>query len=171
MSIFLENWCVLYTRPCHEKKTYARIGDLAVEAFMPTTKVLRQWHDRKKYVHIPLFPSYIFVYLRNVKDYHDCLEVDGALGFVRFGKEIATVREKVIEDIRLITGNANEIEASSVTFAPGQQACIQEGPLTGLSCEIINVGKSAKALVRVTLLKRCLLVTLPAGSLIAAPAN
>ncbi len=162
---------MLYTRPCHEKKTFSGITELGVEAFMPTVKVFRQWHDRKKYVSVPLFPSYIFVYLSNILHYYNCLDVHGALGFVRFGKEIATVGAKVIEDIRLITGNTNDIEVSSASFAPGQQVYIHEGPLTGLSCEIVEIGKTSKALVRVTLLNRCLLVTLPAGSLIAAPAQ
>lgn len=169
MRIFSENWYVLYTRPCHEKKTFEKIAELEAEVFMPTVKVLRQWHDRKKYVTIPLFPSYIFVYLRNIREYYDCLEIDGAVDFVRFGKEIAIVGKKVIEDIKLITGSNNEIEVSTDTFAPGRHFFIQDGPLTGLTCEIVKVGKNAKALVRVTLLKRCLLVTIYSESLLPVP--
>lgn len=167
MRTFSENWRVLYTRPFLEKKIFAAIKQLGTEVFLPTVSVLRQWHDRKKYVTIPLFPSYIFVYLRNIQEYYGCLEIDGTLDFVKFGKEIATIESKVVEDIRLVAAAGNEVEVSSDTFSPGQHLFIRQGPLTGLACEVVKVGKNERALVRVKLLKRNLLVTLPSDSMLA----
>ena len=142
-----------------------RLNEENIDFFLPITKSLRVWNDRKKYISVPLFPSYIFVHLSNKTQYYSALDIDGVLQYVRLGKEIARVSDKIIRDIRLMMNCSEQVSVYEDHFLPGQQLLVTEGPLTGLSCEVVSHNGVPNLLVRVNLLKRNLLVKLPATSL------
>lgn len=167
MNVFRAGWHVIYTKPRHEKKVCAYLTGLEIRAFLPTKKILRSWHDRKRYIDEPLFPSYVFAYLNDIRSYYAGMDADGALYYVKNGREIARVSDAVIGDIRLITSQEMEIAVSAEQFLPGRKLVIQEGPLTGLSCEIVQSKNSRKLLVRVDLLSRNLLLSVNEKQLLA----
>jgi len=70
MNTFNAGWYVIYTRPRHERKVAAELSIENIEFYLPITRVLRTWHDRKKYIDLPLFQSYIFVHLKNQEEYN-----------------------------------------------------------------------------------------------------
>ena len=153
-------WYVAYTMPRHESKVSGTLLNLGVTNFLPKRKVLRVQSHRKKYIEAPLFPSYLFVYLENTENYIKCLNLDGILYFIRQGDRIAKVRNDVIEQIRLATDFASEIEISSHRFEEGCKMSIRKGPFAGMLCEIVNHNSKNKILVRVNLLQRNLLLHL-----------
>lgn len=167
MKEFNAGWYLIYTKPRHERKVHAYLSGRNINTFLPTAKKLRIWHDRKKIISEPLFPSYVFTYLSEMQHYYDGLEAEGSLYYVRTGKEIARVNDTTVDSIRLATGNAGEIEVSDVQFQPGRRLVISKGALTGLSCEVVRYNDKEKLLVRVDLLQRNILVTLPEENLIA----
>lgn len=150
----------MYTRPCHEKTYYNRLKESKIMAFLPTRKVLRVWHDRKKYVDDPLFPSYVFIYLKDRQDYYDGMDAEGYLYYVKCGREIARVQDSVVKNIELLTGLDRGLEVSTDRFEPGIRCVISQGALTGVCCELIEYNGARRVLVRVDLLQRNLLVTL-----------
>lgn len=158
-------WCLIYTKPRQEKKVHIRLTEMNINSFLPTRKEFRVWHDRKKYINVPLFPSYVFIYIENIYNYYSGINVDGALYYVRTGKEIACVSEVVINSIKLLSDSSQDIEVSEKKFDVGQKMIISEGPLTGLSCEIVRFNSMEKLLVRVELLQRNILLTIPIGLL------
>ncbi|MEO5562061.1 MAG: UpxY family transcription antiterminator, partial [Chitinophagaceae bacterium] len=162
---FKKGWYVIYTKSRHEKRVTHKLAELEIIFFLPITKQLRKWSDRKKYIDLPLFPSYIFVYLDDMNDYYNSLSIPGVLCYVRFGGEIACVSEAVINNLKLLAGKELEIEIGSEYFQPGQQVVIRQGILTGLSCEFVRYNNKEKFLVRVNLLQRNILVTIPSGHL------
>ena len=166
MNYFKEGWYLIYTKPRHEKKVYSHLSEKNINSFLPTRKVLRIWHDRKKYVDEPLFPSYVFIYINDVRHYYEGIEAEGSLYYVRAGKEIARVNNNVVDSIRLASQTAKELEVSDERFQPGRRLVVSHGPLAGLECEVAQINNKNKLLVRVELLQRTLLVTLPAESLI-----
>lgn len=139
---------------------HTRLAEKNITSFLPTRKVLRNWHDRKKFIDEPLFPSYIFIYLDNMQNYYYGMDAEGALYYVRTGKEIALVNEKVVNNIKLATSQAKDIEVSDTFIQPGRQLVISKGILTGLTCEVVRVNSKKKLLVRVDLLKRNILLSL-----------
>lgn len=167
MSLFRPGWYLLYTRPQHEKKVSARLEEIKIEHYLPTRKVLRTWHDRRRYVDEPLFPSYIFIHLKDMQNYYCGMDTEGALCYVKTGKEVASVRESVINNIKLAAGQPNDVEISSRRFEPGQKMVINQGALTGLSCELVQYENKQKLLIRVELLQRNMLLTVPAEYLMA----
>ena len=170
MTKFKAGWYVMYTKPRHEKAVARRLNELNINGYLPITKTLRTWCDRKRFIEMPLFPSYVFVQLQNMLEYSNGLDIEGALHYVRFGKEVVTVSESIIQNIQMVVEQGKDIEVSAEYFKPGQQLSIQRGPLTGLSCEMVRVDGRQKILVRVNLLQRNLLMTMPSEDLLAISA-
>ena len=161
MNIFKVGWYLIYTRPKHEKKVQERLVELKIDCFLPLRKQLRVSPERKRIVNEPLFPSYLFVYLTNMQTYYKGMDTDGALYYVRMGKEIARVSETVVNNIRLLVNQTKDFEVSERRFQPSQRLVISKGALTGLTCEVVHFENKQKLLVRVDLLRRNLLLTLP----------
>jgi len=170
MNKFHAGWYLFYTRPRHEKKVLSGLAKMEINSFLPTKKSIRNWHDRKKIIDEPLFPSYVFIYFQSTRDYFTGLGIEGVLYCVRSGKELARVNESVINNIRLVTEQDSEVEVSSERFRPGQRMVIREGALTGLFGEMVQCNGHQKILIRVQLLQRSLLVTLPSEYAISASA-
>jgi len=160
MSKHIAGWYLIYTMPRHEKKVAVKLSQINIISFMPTYKTLRVWKDRKRYVDAPLFPSYIFLYANDLEEYYRALSVEGALYYVKSGKEIAVISETIINNIRLLAKQEN-VEVTSDSFMPGRQVMIRNGLLNGFSGEIVEVKGMEKILVRVSLLQKNILVTLP----------
>jgi len=165
MNNFVSAWYVIYTKPRHEKKVVDQLTEMNIETFLPKITTLRKWHDRKKYLEMPLFPSYVFVYLRAEQDYFKSLLNESALYYVRMGKKIASVSNSSIDEIRMIVNIYRDIEVSTENFLPGKKLSIKEGPFTGYSCEVVEYHGKKKIIVRVDLLQRSVLVNLSVESL------
>lgn len=170
MNKFIPGWYVLYTRPRHERKVAYALSDVKMEFYFPTRKTLRIWRDRKKFIESPLFQSYIFVYLNDLREYFNGLNISGVLKYVCIGREVARISDKVIAEMRLLIDHGNGVEITSENFEQGQQLLIQHGPLTGVSCEVIQSHNRQKILVRMNLLQRNLLLSLPADHFVAVVA-
>jgi transcriptional antiterminator RfaH len=157
MRTFFSTWYLIYTRPRQENRVIQRLTENGIDFFYPTMAAIRTWHDRKKSIVVPLFPSYVFVYLKSMSDFYSISQTDGVVCFVRFGKEIATVKPCIINTLRLLTGSGKEIEVREDHFNPGQKLVILKGALKGMQCEVIEYNHQQMVLVRVQLLNRAVL--------------
>lgn len=160
MSDFISGWYLIYTMPRYEKTIEKQLVDKGVNVFVPFHKVLRQWHDRKKVVLAPIFPSYVFVYLNSKQDFFSTLDAKGVLYYVRVGKDIVRVKNEIVNDIKLLV-ETSEIETSDEHFEYGQRLTIHEGPLSGYSCEIVESKGKKRILVRLNFLNKKILASLP----------
>ena len=61
MNIENKSWFVLYTRSRCEKKVAGILSKKNYENYCPLNRQYKQWADRKKWIHEPLFPSYVFI--------------------------------------------------------------------------------------------------------------
>jgi len=157
---FRKGWYVLYTKPKHEKKVNLAFQEMGIASYLPMFKELRTWKDRKRYIEMPLFPSYIFVYLNNVQEYFKSLDNYGVFYFLRIGKEIARINDEVIIQIHKIVESCVDLEISTHKFVPGRNLVITDGVFSGLNCEIVKYNGRDRILVRINLLERNLLVSL-----------
>jgi len=160
MDKFRTGWYLIYTKPKHEKKVFQQLRESRIDSYLPTKKTLRSWRDRRKFVDEPLFPSYVFVYLNCMQSYYAGIDTEGALYYVRNGKEVARVSDAVVSNIRLLQDKGEALEVSHERFQPGRRMVIRNGPLTGLDCEVVRCDNKSKLLVRVELLQRGLLLSI-----------
>jgi transcriptional antiterminator RfaH len=166
MPNFNSGWYLLYTRPKQEKKVTEQLKEKQLKHYLPVQTVVRKWADRLKTVQQPLFPSYVFVYLEDLRDYFIGLNTDGVLQYVKFGGRITRVGEAIIHNLRLIIEYGREVEVSLSEFKQGQLLTISEGPFAGMNCEVMQYKRQERILVRFNLLRRNVLMELPAAQLI-----
>ena len=169
MSTFDKGWYVVYTKPRHERKVACSLQKAGIDNFLPLTRKLRVWSDRKKYVSEPLFPSYVFVKLEDIPGYFNCLDIDGILYFVRTGNQIAKVNESIITNLKiLIEKSSDNIEVTSERIPAGSKLVIKNGVFTGFSCEVIEYKGKETFVVRIELLQRNILIDVPAEQLMSS---
>ncbi len=104
--------------------------DAGYEVYLPLTKTMRQWSDRKKKVEIPLFPGYLFVKI-TPNDFWKILATDGVVNFVRFGTNNAKVREQDILNIRILLQESENIIVDKTIFKQGEEIQITDGKFKG----------------------------------------
>mgnify|MGYP001198578203 FL=1 len=160
-----KSWYVVYTRSRAEKKAYAELLALDIEAYLPTQRKLRQWSDRKKWVDMPLFPGYIFVHITN-KDYDKTLKINNIVSFVRFEGKAAIVSNSQIESIKQIANQTiHEVDISHQLFNEGDQVQVTSGPLIGLKGSLISYRGKKRVAVIINQLSISLLVEINVDSL------
>jgi transcription antitermination factor NusG len=152
----------LYTNPRAEKKVHAELTAKGVPDYLPTQKTLKKWSDRKKWVEEPLFKSYIFVRINYEKSSRDILNVKGVIKFVRFGSELATLRDSQIDDIKLVLSNFEGIEIEHISISPGQEVSIKAGPLRGMTGKVAERKGNKYFSIEIEQIGAQLLVSLPA---------
>ncbi len=156
-------WYVLYVRSCQEKKVHNLLQENQLESYLPMTKTVRQWSDRKKVISKPIFPSYVFVKLNTSLEFYNALTIEGACAYIRFGNEYARVKEDEISKIKLFidSEDVDDIKISNCSFEVGEIKKINFGSLRGLECEILKVNNTNKMVVRIDSLQQNIIATLP----------
>ncbi len=142
-------WRVLYTKSRQEKKVANLLTERGIINYLPTTKTLKQWSDRKKKVEVVLFKSYVFVNL-DEREYYEALKVPGVVKYVSFDGKAATISEKQIETIKNTINNELEFEISTDYFKKGDLLTIKKGPLKGATGEVVSWSGKKRLLVRIT---------------------
>lgn len=154
------NWYVLYTSSRAEKKVAQRLQEKGLEVFLPMIEELRQWSDRKKKIQKALFNGYLFVKINRIQLW-DALQVPGAVKFVNFAGEHATVRQQEIDTIRRILETGVAVETDNSEIEEGQQVRILGGPLQGMEGECVNKGNKDYFIIRVPGINQSMLINIP----------
>ena len=82
------SWFAIQTWPRYEKKVSAELQRKDIDVFLPLFSAKHQWSDRTRVVHSPLFPSYVFVRLKEMETANRRISVlgtDGVKSFVGAG--------------------------------------------------------------------------------------
>ncbi len=159
-------WYALYTRPRYEKKAQVFLQEKGIEVFLPLYKTLRQWSDRKKFVELPLFSSYIFVHT-DAQEFHSVLSTVGIVKFVSFEGKAVPIPQRQMENLFLLINGSIEIEKTHKVFKPGQKVKVCVGPMQGLTGELVKAGSKDRVLIRFEHINQNLLVNIPANFLVS----
>lgn len=123
-----QNWYAVYTRPRWEKKVARLLDEKGVEAYCPLNKVYRQWSDRRKLVHEPLFKGYVFVRIEDENKWN-VKKIDGILNFVYWNGKPAIVRDDEIETIRKFLSEFSNVEVEDLKLTVQTPVRIRQGVL------------------------------------------
>ncbi|RMI20796.1 MAG: UpxY family transcription antiterminator [Calditrichaeota bacterium] len=123
-------WYAIYTRPRHEKKVYDQLVEKRVEAFLPLVRQLRQWKDRRKWVEMPLFNSYVFINI-DLKDRFYALQTRGVVRLVSFGGVPARIPDWQIDQLKQVISSGVSL-TPEVYLKEGDLVEIVAGPLAGV---------------------------------------
>lgn len=166
MASFKNGWHLIYTRPHHERKVCIQLKEKKIETYLPLVKEERKWSDRIRVMQKPIFPSYLFVYLNNSNEYFEAIRAEGSCYYVKSGNRVALVSNDEINHIRLMEKEGENVEVTDDGLQVGRQLIIGNGPLRGLSCEVVQHKGKNRILVRVSILKRSLLADIPFSAFI-----
>jgi len=155
---FIEGWYVIYTKSRYEKKIAQKLTEENFKVYLPLNITISQWSDRKKKVELPLFSSYVFVYLNTLKEYSKALSIDGVVLFIKFGNRLVRVSDEEINQIKIFLNQFSQVEIMrSLDLKIGQIKRIKSGPFENYECEIIKIDNKQKICVRIGSLQQSLL--------------
>ena len=152
-----KKWYAVYTRAKTEKRVAEDFEEKGIEYYLPLMKTLRQWSDRKKWVFVPLFNSYIFVFI-DIAQRAKVLEVEGAVSFIHFNDEFPPIPEWQINNLKIILGSAEKFEISYDNFEIGERVKVTGGPFKDMEGSVVEYRGKQKFLVRVDTINQNLLL-------------
>ncbi len=156
-------WYVIYVKARHEKSVAADLASRKIESYLPLRKEMHKWSDRKKWVEVPLFSSYVFVKV-SIAEFNRVYLAPGFVKFVSTNGKPSVIPDRQIEDIRRVVDYfANDVEVLEGTFS-GREAEVTAGPLAGLKGEIIELVNGKTFVIRVEGLDKLLNVKVPVNS-------
>jgi transcriptional antiterminator RfaH len=153
-------WNVVYTTARSEKQVYERLLQEDIQAYLPLYTSIRVWKDRKKKVDLPLFNSYVFVYV-NAKERYQVSQVPGVVRFVYYLQKPAVVRQKEINAIKRFL---NKTEGMSIKVNKGEIVEIASGPMEGVYGKVMRIGKD-KIILQIEQLKLSLTAEVSKGQI------
>jgi transcription antitermination factor NusG len=149
-------WYAIQTRPRYEKKVVERLQQKSIKAYLPLFTEKHQWSDRSRAVHMPLFPSYVFVRIEETLPIRTTvLRTDGVTGFVGVRGSGVSIPDDQIISIQAILANG-------VPFSPrpflskGQRVRIHGGSLNGVEGILVAENDDRSLVVSVQLIQRSL---------------
>ena len=125
-----KEWYVLVTANRAEKKVGAGLSESGIENFVPVHLKLRQWHDRKKWVEMPLFNNYIFV-CTDQKSRSEVFKTLGVIRFLTIGGNLCKLNVSEIERIKLLCSYSGRVEIEKGILKKGDELEIMEGHFIG----------------------------------------
>lgn len=156
-----KNWYAIFTKPRAEKKVLQRMLENDIDAFLPLTKTIRQWSDRKKTVELPLISSYVFVNLEE-KELFKTLPIPGTVNVLKHLGKPAKIRDEEIENLKILSSNTKDFEVSNYArVIQGDAVEVTKGPFMGLiaTCEKTSTGH--RVIVKIDSLGSCFNVNIP----------
>lgn len=123
-------WYALYTKPRHEKKVEQQLIEKGMTAFLPMTKSLRQWKDRRKWVELPLFTGYVFINIL-LKNKIEALQTHGVVKMISFGGVPAEIPDWQIEQLKRVISHPETLKLEQY-LKEGDTVEVIAGPLKGV---------------------------------------
>lgn len=153
-------WFALYTTPRAEKKVSSRLGQMGIVHYLPLTKVLKKWSDRKKVVEEPLFKSYMFVKISEA-EYYKVLGTSGVVKFVSFGGQAESIPEDQIMIIKRLLMQELPLTVSYDKLEKGTPVEVIAGPLMGTLGELISQRGESRLAVNIHTIDTSIIISIP----------
>ncbi len=148
----MKKWIAVYTKSRHEQIAINELSKKDIESFCPMFKERRQWSDRKKWVHFPLFRSYVFARI-HLKENIFVLQTIGVNKIVKFQNKISIIPDQVINDIKNIVDGGYKIQQVDY-FIKGDEVSVISGPLKGVNGIIQDLKGDSRLIMKVEAIRQ-----------------
>jgi transcription termination/antitermination protein NusG len=151
-SIMMEEkkWYAVYTKPGCEKKVSELLSRKGIENYCPQNKVLKHWSDRRKIMHAPLFPSYVFVRIF-IEEQLIIRQTNGILNFVFWLNKPAVIRDKEIEIIKRFLNEHSFVRLEKVDVHFNDVVKINSAPLIEQEGKVVSINSKIVKMILPTL--------------------
>jgi transcription antitermination factor NusG len=147
------SWYALYTRARHEKRVAEVLGQRGFDTYLPLVPKVSQWHDRKKVVHWPLFPGYVFVRFRS-GNASRVLAVPGSVQIIGVAGQPAPIPDEEIDNVRRFAACLAEtgiVPRAAPQVKRGQPVSVESGPFAGVRGVVLEHRAAGRVLIQVGL--------------------
>ncbi|MEA1881348.1 MAG: UpxY family transcription antiterminator [Candidatus Marinimicrobia bacterium] len=151
-----QQWIAVRSKPRAEKVACEQLTKKGIEAYLPLVKERRKWSDRKKWVELPLFSSYLFARIE-LQNSIFVLQTHGISTIVRFNGKIAVVQDEVINAIRLALEGGYELEPTEY-FTVGDGVEVIEGPMKGAQGIVSRLRGQNRLVIKIDALQQAIAV-------------
>ena len=148
----MKKWIAVYTKSRHEQSVINELSKKDIESFCPMFKERRQWSDRKKWVHFPLFRSYVFARI-HLKENIFVLQTIGVNKIVKFQNKISIIPDQVINDIKNVVDGGYKIQQVDY-FIKGDEVNVVSGPLKGVNGIIQYLKGDSRLIMKVEAIRQ-----------------
>jgi len=150
-------WYAIRVRSKYESVVSTTLRSKGYEEFLPLYRLRRRWSDRVKTLDLPLFPGYLFCRL-DVRDrLLPVLTTPGVVRILGAGKTPIPIADEEIAAINTILSSGLPMQPWPF-LSVGSRVYIERGPLAGVEGIIVNMEKTFRLVVSVTLLQRSVAV-------------
>lgn len=166
------HWYACYTRSRHEKQVDELLRRQKVETYLPTTVQVSQWKDRKKLVHFPLFPGYVFGRF-TLHQLTQVLSTHGVATIVSTAGYPTPIPAAQIESVRLVAQAAAfplaaELECGAL-MQKGNWVRVSAGPFAGVEGVVVERRGRRRVLVGISAIGRGMEVDIGIADLVPIP--
>jgi len=157
----MKNWIAVYTKSRHEQIVVNELSKKNIESYCPMFKERRQWSDRKKWVHFPLFRSYVFANIEINENIY-VLQTIGVNKIVKFQEKISIIPDQVIDNIKNIIEGGYNVEQTDY-FIKGDEVRVVSGPLKGLDGVVLDLRGANKIIIKIEAIQQAFSVEISSG--------
>ncbi len=122
-------WHVLQVRRRFERIIVSRVGECAVDAYLPLRRIDRPANTHS--IEVPLFPGYVFCKCDAVR-VRSLWRLPGVLAIVRGTDGIHVIPEQQIADVRRILASGWRVQPCQF-IERGRTVTVEDGPLSGVT--------------------------------------
>ncbi|GAA0894226.1 UpxY family transcription antiterminator [Fulvivirga kasyanovii] len=158
-----KQWYVIYVRPQFEKKVLRSSNEKGIEAYLPLKQVVKQWHDRKKKLAVPVFPGYVFVRI-TAFERPQIYAINGFVKFVCTGGIPDVITESRMNMLKKVLNG--EFDVGEISFRNGERVKLLSGPLSGLEGVLVSHKGSKRIAVKVEEINHYIIINVNASALI-----
>ncbi len=159
------SWFAVTVRPQHEQTAAMGLAAKGLETYLPLYLAVRQWSDRTKRLHLPLFPGYVFCRFDR-SEQTAVVQTPGVRTVVSFGGEPAPVPEAELDSVRKMLASGSLVEPWPF-LQGGQRIRIASGPLNGVEGILLETPESRRLVVSINLFQRSCAVRVDRDAIIA----
>ena len=151
-----KQWIAVRSKPRAEKVAFEQLVKKSIKAYLPLVKERRKWSDRKKWVELPLFSSYLFVKIE-LKESIYVLQTHGVNTIVSFNGNISVIENEVIDAIRLALEGGYELEPTEY-FTVGDDVEVIEGLMKGAQGIVSQLKGKDRLIIKIDALQQAIAI-------------
>jgi transcription antitermination factor NusG len=156
-----KEWYALYVQVNHEKEVVKRLEQKEVSCFLPLMETWSKRLDRRKKVHLPLFPGYVFVNV-HLDSYANIniVKTPGALNLLRNSEGPLSIPSYQVENLQTIINSTQPLKIHTY-LKEGEWIRVARGPLAGCIGILNRLDlKRGRLIVSVDIIKKSVSVEL-----------
>jgi transcription antitermination factor NusG len=153
-------WYAVQTRPRFEKKVHSTLLNTGLDVFLPLSKQIRRWSDRRVQIEVPLFPCYLFARIvPRSADRLLILRASGVISFVGTHGQGIPIPDSQIENLQILAAS-NVTTCEHPFLKLGQRVRIRGGCLEGIEGVLLARDGDSKIVISVDAIQRSVAVSM-----------